>query len=168
MLWVLGFLILLNLSILISYFLITMDSKTESLPASESRPGRALKSELELTPQQDAEVRRINSSYKVQSMPILDSIKTAKSRLLEELSGDNPDKEHITSILESLGIHQKNLQKANVQQFLELKKVCNPEQAARLSEIYAELYGCELKGRGQGEGKGMRMRHRHGQQKENN
>ncbi|MEI8048427.1 MAG: hypothetical protein WCI92_13665, partial [Bacteroidota bacterium] len=60
-------------------------------------------------------------------------------------------------------IEQKNLQAANIKQFLDLKKVCTPEQTQKLSQIYSELYGCENKGMGQGQGKGMR--HRYGQQK---
>lgn len=56
---------------------------------------------------------------------------------------------------------------ANIKQFLDLKKVCTPEQTQRLSQIYSKLYGCENIGGGQGKGNGFGKgyRHRYGQQK---
>jgi len=164
-LWGLVFLAIINLSALTTFFVVSRNARVEPQGTSEIKPGRVLKTELSLNQDQELKVQKINSTYRTQSKPIVDSIKSAKTRLLEELSKEQSDMQNIKVILETLGIHQKNLQQANVQQFLELKKVCNPEQTLRLSEIYAELYGCEPKGKGKGEGKGMKHRHRYGQQK---
>lgn len=165
-LWALIFLAIINITALLSFFLLARN--TSSTPAKDERnqQGGALKTELSLTDAQEEKVKIINGEYKIQSEPIVDSIKSAKSRLLEELSKENTNAQTITSILKDLGMHQNNLQQANVKQFLALKQVCTPEQTQKLSGIYAELYGCSANGNG--EGKGMKHRHRYGKQRGSN
>lgn len=162
-LWALIFLAIINISALLSFFLFDRNSSNIPVNVAVGKPGQVLKTELSLTDEQELKVKSINSVYKVQSEPIVDSIKSAKSRLLEELSKEKTNTQTINSILKELGIHQNNLQQANVKQFLALKQVCTPEQTQKLSGIYAELYGCSANGNG--EGKGMKHRHRYGKQR---
>ncbi len=162
-LWALIFLAIINITALLSFFLFARNTTNTPVKVTDNKPGVTLTKELSLSADQDKKVKDINSEYKVQSEPIVDSIKSAKSRLLEELSKANTNTQTITSILNDLGIHQNNLQQANVKQFLALKQVCTPEQTLKLSGIYAELYGCSANGNG--DGKGMKHRHRYGKQK---
>lgn len=163
--WILIFLVLINITALATYFIYTKKSTGESAPGSGFKRGVALKEELSLTSAQSLKVNEINANYKAMSEPIVKAIQKKKSVLLEELTKNNTDTNLVSKLAEDVVIEQKNLQLANIKQFLDLKKVCTPEQTQKLSHIYSELYGCENKGMGQGKGKGMR--HRYGQHKEN-
>jgi Spy/CpxP family protein refolding chaperone len=159
--WVLIFLVLINLTALATYFIFIQ--KPANRPNSESglKKGIALKDELALDAAQSIAVNKINATYQASSEPIVAAIREKKADLLDELSKASSDSVAIISIANEVVAAQKELQFANIKQFLDLKKVCTPEQTKKLSQIYAELYGFGNKGKGQGKG----MRHRYGQQK---
>ncbi|MCX6272589.1 MAG: periplasmic heavy metal sensor [Bacteroidetes bacterium] len=164
--WVLAFLGIVTVSAVTAYIIFNTGILTKEKPAREAQPGTIFQTELSLTPDQNVKVERINSSYKETAEPVISAIRDKKTELLDELSKDQTDTNKVSKIANELYTEQKKLQKANINQFLELKKVCNPEQTKRLSQIYSELYGCSGKGKGQGQGMGHR--HRWGQQRKNN
>jgi Spy/CpxP family protein refolding chaperone len=160
--WILIFLVIINVSALVTFFVAKPKVSSSEIKPAETRPGAALQAELSLAPDQNIKVNEINSAYKASSEPIIISIKEKKAELLEELSKENTDSNQVKAILHDLDIRQNNLQQANIKQFLELKKICTPEQTKKLSQIYSELYGCDVGGKGKGQG--MKHRHRYGQQ----
>jgi Spy/CpxP family protein refolding chaperone len=166
--WILIFLVLINITALATYFIYMRKPASEPGPGSGFKHGIALKQELSLTPDQSLKVNEINATYKVLSEPIVAAIKEKKADLLEELSKENTDNNLVAKLADDVVTEQKKLQMANIKQFLDLKKVCTPEQTQKLSQIYSELYGCENKGQGNGQGKGQGKgnRHRYGQQKD--
>jgi hypothetical protein len=149
--WILIFLVIINLSALITFF--TFQRHTEKVACDSMQPqcGQAFKIELGLSQDQVQKVELINSDYQATSSPIVNTIRNIRSDILDELSADVPDTIYINEKSNQLCDFQLQLQKANYTQFLELKKVCDPDQAQRLSALYRELYGC--KGMGKGEGK---------------
>ena len=169
--WILIFLVLVNVTAMVTFFLTSSRVSNSDSTAAGTKPGEALRSELSLSPEQDTKVNEINTAHKASSEPLILSIKEKKAELIEELSRENSDTLRINAILSELDSRQNKLQRANIKQFLELKKVCTPEQTKRLSQIYSELYGCDMKGKGQGNGKGngqgKKHRHRYGQQGNN-
>lgn len=164
---ILIFLVLINITALATYFIYMRKPASEAIPASGFKQGIALRQELSLAPDQSLKVNKINATYQASSEPIVASIREKKAELLEELSKDNTNIKLVEKLTDEIVSEQKKLQMANIKQFLDLKKVCTPEQTQKLSQIYSELYGCVNKGKGQGNGKGMRYRHRYGQQKQN-
>jgi Spy/CpxP family protein refolding chaperone len=167
--WILILLVIINVSALVTFYVANRKVDSNTLPSADVKPGAALQSELSLSPDQNSKVSEINTTYKAGSESIISSIKQKKAELLDELSKENTDTNKINTILNELGIRQNQLQHANIKQFLDLKKVCTPEQTRKLSQIYSELYGCDVQGKvkGQGNGKGMKHRHRYGQQGHN-
>lgn len=169
--WILIFLVLVNVTAMVTFFVTNSGKNTSSSIAVEAKPGETLRSELSLSPEQNIKVNEINSAHKASSEPIILSIKEKKAELIEELSRENSDTLRINAILSELDKRQNILQQANIKQFMELKKVCTAEQTKKLSQIYSELYGCDMKGKGQGNGKGngqgKKHRHRYGQQGNN-
>ena len=163
--WILIFLVLINITALATYFVFIRKPASESMPVSGLKPGIALRQELSLAPGQSLKVNKINESYQASSEPIVVAIREKKAILLEELSKENTDISLVEKLANDIVTEQKKLQMANIKQFLDLKKVCTPEQTRKLSQIYSELYGCKNKGmgRGQGNGKGNGYRHRFGQ-----
>jgi Spy/CpxP family protein refolding chaperone len=166
--WILIFMVLINITAFATYFIYIRKPASELMPASGFKNGIALKQELSLTPDQSIKVNEINAIYKDSSEPIVEAIKQNKADLIQELSKDNTDTILVAKLANDMVTEQKKLQMANIKQFLDLKKVCTPEQTQKLSQIYSELYGCENKGQGKGWGKGQGRgyRHRYGQQKD--
>ncbi len=166
--WILIFLALINITALATYFIYMRKPASETVSGSGLKHGIALKQELSLTPDQSIKVNEINTAYKTSSEPIVTSIKEKKAILLEELSKEDTDDNLVVKLADDIVTEQKKLQMTNIKQFLDLKKVCTPEQTQKLSQIYSELYGCENKGKGNGQGKGQGkgMRHRYGQEKD--
>jgi Spy/CpxP family protein refolding chaperone len=161
--WILIFLVLINITALATYFVYSRKTASQQVPVTEVRRGFALRQELSLTPAQSLEVNKVNAAYQASSEPIVQNIREMKAGLLEELSKENTDSMVVIKIANAIVNEQEKLQKANIKQFLDLKKVCTPEQTQKLSNIYAELYGCDNKGKGRGQGNGNGYRHRYGQ-----
>ncbi|MEI6577461.1 MAG: periplasmic heavy metal sensor [Bacteroidota bacterium] len=162
--WILAFIGIVFVSAATSYFIYNSGLLNKEKTIQTAKPGNVLQSELSLTPAQTIKVEQINASYSESTASIVTSIRDKKTELLDELSSDQTDTNQLNKIADELCTEQKKLQKANINQFLELKKVCNTEQTKRLSQIYSELYGCQ----GKGPGQGMGHRHRWGQQRRNN
>ena len=154
--WILIFLVIINLSALVTFFSFKRNTEEVTCDALQPQCGQAFKSELGLSQEQVQKVELINSEYQAISSPIVNDIRNIRSDILDELSSEAPDTSYINQKSGELCDFQLQLQQANFTQFLELKKVCDPEQAQRLSALYRELYGCA--GMGNGEGRMHRLR----------
>jgi Spy/CpxP family protein refolding chaperone len=165
--WGIAFVGIVVISAVTTFLIFNSGLLSKTDPIKEQKPVISLQTELSLTPEQNTKVDKINSTYNTTTEPTIVAIRDKKLELLDELSRENTDTQAIKRIAEDLSIEQKKLQRANIDQFLELKKVCNTEQTKKLSQIYSELYGCQGKGKGKGKGQGMGHRHRWGQQRNN-
>jgi hypothetical protein len=149
--FILLFLVLVNLSALVTFF--TFRSHTDDVVVCDpmqSQCGNAFKSELGLSEDQARKVEMINADYQDASGPIVEKIRNIRSDILDELSEEVSDTSYLKQKSGELCDLQLQLQQANFTQFIELKKVCDPAQAQRLSALYRELYGCARMGNGQG------------------
>jgi hypothetical protein len=154
--FILLFLVLVNLSALVTFFTYRHHQNDVVVcDAAQVECGNVFKSELDLTEEQTRKVDVINAEYQEASGPFVAQIRKIRSEILDELSADNPDTLFLKQKSGELCDLQLHLQKANFKQYLELKKVCDPSQAQRLSALYREMYGCVHMGKA-----GARM-HRH-------
>lgn len=159
--FVLLFLVIVNLSALATFFIYrSHQNEVVVCDAMQAGCGNAFKSELGLSEDQSRKVEVINSQYQEASGPVVAQIRNIRSEILDELSAEIPDTLYLKQKSSELCDLQLRLQKANFTQYLELKKVCDPGQAQRLSALYRELYGCAR----MGNGRGRMQRHRGWQQ----
>jgi Spy/CpxP family protein refolding chaperone len=161
--WLLIFLVVLNLSALISFLVLFSKNTTASSQQPQKNPGMAFRKELSLSPSQSEKVEVILADYRNSTGPITTDIRNYRSQLLEELAKDKPDTNILNRCGEEICLLQKRMQKASVKQYIALKEICNPVQCQRLSDLYFELYGCQGKGKGMGRGKGMMHKYQRGQ-----
>jgi hypothetical protein len=157
--WIMLFLILVNLSALGTFFYFGRDTEEVTCDVMQAKCGKALECELGLSGEQIEKVDMINAEYLAKSSPIAAEIRNIRSDILDELSSDQPDTSFINQKSSELCDFQLQLQQANFTQFLDLKEVCDPEQAQRLSALYRELYGCA----GMAGSAGRMHRHKTGQ-----
>jgi len=160
--WALMVLIVVTVSALVSFFLFSkQDPVNEACCSQAEKSGHAFTHELGLTPVQTEQVARINSEYRQQAEPIAMAIKEKRGIILSELEREKPDTIFLNEVVKTLSLLQMEIQHKNIKQYLELKKVCTPEQALRLSALYRDLYGCPM----QGNQMQYRYQRRHGEGK---
>ena len=162
--WLLLFLVVINISALVTFFLFYSGQKIQSAENAGENSFRVFQKELSLTPIQSKKVCSINARHRVMAQPVSSALKEKRSELLEELSSVNPDTLLLRKYAEEIGDLQKVLQMASIRQYLDLKGVCDSCQCQKLSSFYFQLYGS--KGQGKGMGKQMQHRYRHGQKQQ--
>lgn len=148
--WVMIILVAINIATLTSFFIFSKQSVTPA-PAFQVTSGSSCSgfcTDLDLSPEQVEKVELIDQNYKNNASVIVTKIKNKRIEILEELSKDKPDSSLTNKYADEVAILQSKLQRENIKQYLELKKVCTPEQAQLLSAIYRDLYGCPMQGKG--------------------
>jgi Spy/CpxP family protein refolding chaperone len=161
--WGMIFMIVLNGAVLITFFI--KSQPADAIPPKDCGKGNsantALIDELGLTSEQKTRVLAINEQYRRTAEPVAAAIRDNREKILSELEADHPDTILIRNCIDTIALLQAEIQLKNIQQYLDLKKVCTPEQALRLSALYRNLYGCPMKGNQMQN----RYKHRHGQGK---
>lgn len=159
--WLLLILVIINISALLTFFLYFHGQDKQVSGSASDNTFRAFQRELSLTPEQSGQVASINTRYREISDPVSAALREKRSALLTELASDHPDTLLLNKYADEIAVLQKELQKASVRQYLDLKSVCDSHQCRKLSSFYFRLYGGKEPGMGQG--KRMQYRHRHGQ-----
>ena len=142
--WVLVILVIINVTALISFFFFSKPKPQTPCCSPAEQQCAAFRDQLNLTAEQTRKVTQINESYEASAGPIVTAIKSTRAAILTELEKVLPDTSHITALIGQLASLQVSIQKENIKQYGELKKVCTPEQAQRLSALYRDLYGCPM------------------------
>lgn len=153
--WILIVLVVINVAALASFFVYSSRPAVASCKGQAGMSCPGLCQELNLTESQGIKVEVINREYREQAGVLSAGIKETRAAILDELNRETPDTLVINSLVRELSDRQGRLQHENIRQYLELKKVCTPEQARQLSGLYRDLYGCQM------QGKGMMNRNRH-------
>lgn len=157
--WLLAFLVIMNLSAVATYFIYRQKS-AETVECKKGAGECTFSEELELSDEQAKKVDAVNMKHKEIAVPIVDSIKEKRALILEELTKKEPDTNSLNNYASELADFQNQMQRVNIRQYLELKKIVTADQAQKLSAIYRELYGCPM------QEKGMQHRNRKGQSKQ--
>lgn len=163
--WLLIFLIVLNITLLAAFLIHTGKNSDTATDRASTGQEITLSGELSLSPDQTKLVNEVNARFRESNEPLFAAIREKKSALVDELAKPETDTAVVAKLAAEVGEAQGNIQLSNAKQFLELKKICTPEQTQKLANIYAGLYGCQRDGQGRGPGNGQgRHRHRYGQQ----
>lgn len=157
--WLLLFLIVINLTAVISFFFFVQKAPSPACEADQNGKCNVFQQELNLSESQSVKVEEINAAYRSISEPLVAAIREKRAGIMNELESDQPDTAILSGYSMELSLLQNNMQKENIRQYLALKRICNPEQLQRLSSLYRDLYGCPAKE------KKMQHRYRHGQGK---
>ncbi|HOW32019.1 MAG TPA: periplasmic heavy metal sensor [Bacteroidales bacterium] len=164
--WLLIFLVVVNIAALATYFVHSGDRGKTTAETGNAGREITLSSELSLSPDQSKRVNEVNSRFRENNEPLFATIREKKSAIVEELAKPVTDTALVAKLAAEVGEAQGAVQLSNAKQFLELKKICTPDQTQKLANVYAGLYGCQRDGQGKGPGNGQgRHRHRYGQQR---
>ena len=141
--WIMILVIVINVSAFTSFLFYYKANRTPVADTTScSGTCRFLNKQLALTPEQSANVKKINQEFRAGTEPVVSEIKSTRNALLDELSIEKPDTLKINAYTSKISSLQSTLQKAAIVQFQQLKQICSPEQCLKLSAIYSEVYGC--------------------------
>lgn len=154
--WVFLFLVVINLSVLISFFVLV--NRQEKALNTETRDITAgiIRNELDLTETQIPRLCSIQDSFRNHAQPLALAIREKRNEILDHLYSDEPDTLVLNTLVTELTQMQIQLQKANIDHYLQVKSLCNPHQKDKLHKMYCRIYGCREKEHGRQE------RHRQG------
>jgi hypothetical protein len=160
--WLVSFLLLVNIAAITTIiYHIYSDKPTSILNEESADASKIITGELGLNTDQKDLFQSINSAYNQQSQKILDQLTEKRSEMLAELGVENPDTSILKIIAKDIGALHTNLKLLTIQNFLELKKICTPDQQQLLAKMYDDML--ESEGHFKGFGKQYRHRYRHGQ-----
>jgi len=154
--WIMILMIAINISGLTSfYFYYKANKTTVADTASCNATCRFLDEQLAMSTAQSVKVSEINKKFREKTEPVVTEIKNIRTALLDELTSEKTDTAKLNQYTEKIGELQKQLQKAAIVQFQQLKQICTPSQCLKLSDIFSEVYCCRKTG--QEEGKKMQQ-----------
>jgi Spy/CpxP family protein refolding chaperone len=126
-----------------------------------------MREDLGLNPSQTNKIYRLRRKNYLDSRKILLSLDDKRKEMLTELQKEHPDQKKLNEIAVEIGNLHSDLKMVTIQYFLNIKKICSPEQQVKLNKLFRDMeYYHEHKNRGrnrhgnikQGTGHGSEMR----------
>jgi periplasmic protein CpxP/Spy len=142
MAWSIGILILLNLTCLSMLWFrdIHRHDQMPPAPMDHERAARFLKNQLDLSDSQFNEYLRLRDDHFSKTQAIEQKMKSLRQDLIAELFKNPPDQEAASEFMSSIGSAQASLESLTFNHFLDLKKLCGPEQADILHKMVHNLF----------------------------
>lgn len=126
-----AFVFVLNIVLLFMLWLSMQGQRTPQLPPRRE-PGEKmraiLKSDLGLSELQIEQFEKSRKQHQRQSLVFLNDIKNLKGEMFNELFETKPDSVKVTTLIDSIGEKQKQLERLTYEHFAALKDVCGDDQ----------------------------------------
>ncbi|MFT3845345.1 MAG: hypothetical protein QM725_09845 [Lacibacter sp.] len=106
--------------------------------------GRFLRQELGFDAAQMDLFREINQDFRPQAMGMTYQIDSLKSEMFDEMKKELPDTTRLNQLSGMIGERHGLLKHKTYRLFLDVKKICTPEQKAELEEVFQPLFKNEL------------------------
>jgi len=160
--WLVIILIVINISAIgtIVYH-IYFSSESKQSDSNTKNIQNIIREELGLSPLQEQKYLRIKKEFDEKSSEILIEMKNKRQEMLDELSSADSNPEKLNNIAEDIGMLHTSLKKLTIENFLEMKILCDSDQCLKLRLLYNDMQMCEGQFSGMEKGKGMQ--HRWGQ-----
>ena len=168
MVWIVVALVVLNLStlttIIYNRYKVSKNEKspfrkgTISIPRQERFSGRYFRENLNLNAEQTEEFQKFNPEFRRNAREINIRLSDMRSEMLDEMAYKNVDTARLNELSDSIGLLHSNLKKLTYKYYLDLRKICEPEQYPLLEEMFSETFNEGMPG---GRGNMMRARQRY-------
>lgn len=146
LIWLVVILAATNLSTIGSFYYHRIaETKNESMKQSDQTviPGeqrtRFFREELNLSADQLDAFRNINRTFNRTARGIELELDELRKGLIDELGRSAPDTVWLDSIATRIGENHRELKKVTTTFYLDMKKICTPEQQTRLHEIFQSM-----------------------------
>jgi Spy/CpxP family protein refolding chaperone len=150
LIWVIVILVATNLSTVGSFYYHKIsEGKEKEVKTTEQTvvPGeqrtRFFRDQLNLDDNQLNEFREINRTFNRTARDIEISLSQLRKEIVDELGATHPDSIKLDSLAREIGNDHHNLKQVTTRYYLDMKKICTPEQQARLYEIFQSMLNKE-------------------------
>jgi len=140
--WGVALLVIMNISALATVWFQQhrpqeLARRPERREPPQERVNQFLTDELGLTEAQTAKFAEYQSRHFAHAREIREAMRDLKQELFHELSA--PDTVKAEKLAAAIGAKQSELEKITFYHFLGLKRLCTPEQQAKLEALFGEL-----------------------------
>jgi len=104
-------------------------------------PERFIQRELDLNEGQAKEFEAHFKKFRMETEPILDSLRAKRAELTEEMSSKEPSAAKLDKLTEEIGVLDVRLQKKTIMHTLETKAFLTPEQQKKFFSLFRERQG---------------------------
>lgn len=107
-------------------------------------PGRSdihmdfMKRELDLNEEQIKEFESHREKFRIETEPILDSIRAKRKELMDKIAAEKPNVEKLDKLAEEIGALETRLKKKTTAHLLEGKALLTPEQQKKFFSLFKE------------------------------
>jgi Spy/CpxP family protein refolding chaperone len=101
-------------------------------------PREFLRQQLDLTEEQALKFESHMEGFRAETKPILDSLRTRRAELREEMSTEKPSVAKLDRLTEEIGALEIGLKKKAIVHMLEGKSFLTPEQQRRFFSLFGE------------------------------
>ncbi|MCW3786573.1 Spy/CpxP family protein refolding chaperone [Plebeiibacterium sediminum] len=133
-------------------------ASSEAIKTTQNFNGRYFRDQLNLSPDQMNQFRKINEKFRSNARRINSELNMLRADMLNQMKNTSEETETLISISDSIGSLHSELKKFTYQYYLDIKSICSGEQINGLNEIFENFFaGSEThNGRGnQKQGKGF-------------
>lgn len=165
MVWAIVILAVLNLSTLVTIVYHQVQSRREEASAGQlpvvvesdaaKYSGRYFRDQLNLSPQQMNNFREFNPVFRRQAREINLELGRMRNDMLREMAAGNPDTVRLGELSDSIGMLHSTLKKITFRYYLDMKRICNHDQQAKLEQMFGEVFSNDMQMGYPGQGPGM-------------
>lgn len=146
LIWIIVILIATNLSTIASFYYhrtAEMNPKAVGKDDQTNIPGeqrtRFFRDELNLDASQTDQFREINRTFNRTARGIEINLAQLREDMINELRTQNPDSTRLGQMAMEIGNNHRELKQVTTTFYLNMKKICNAEQQAKLHEIFQSM-----------------------------
>lgn len=118
-----------------------------------SLSGRFFRQQLQWDNEQMNQFRRIHPHFRQEVQSILANMNRHRYAMLDMMASNTCDTLRLNALSDSIGYWHSQLKKATYRYYFELKKICRPDQQAKLEQIFTRLLSSDSQS---GMGRGYR------------
>lgn len=144
LIWIIVILVATNLSTIGSFYYHKISEEkeiktTEPTVVPGEQRARFFRDQLQLSDSQLDQFREINRTFNRTARDIEMDLSARRKEIVDELGIQNPDSIKLDSLATSIGNYHRELKQVTTTFYLNMKKICTPEQQARLHEIFQAM-----------------------------
>jgi Spy/CpxP family protein refolding chaperone len=148
--WIIVILLAANLTTIGSFYYHRIGENQQTGSAQndqQSIPGeqrtRFFREQLGLNDDQLMQFREINRTFNRTAKHLEINLTRLRNEMIDELDRQNPDTIRLDQIATDVGSNHRQLKQVTVTFYLEMKKVCTPEQRIKLHDLFSALLNKE-------------------------
>ncbi|MEI6766453.1 MAG: hypothetical protein WCM76_12490 [Bacteroidota bacterium] len=154
--WIVGILIIVNIGAIsvFAYHIYFKKDFSEHRP-QQPGPDSFMVHELGFDKMQSEQFAVLKKAHMDKVHAFVAQIKQEKKLLADGVISETVDTLKLDTIADKIGVLYASIRKANTRHYLELKKICTPEQQKKLAEIFGNIFCCDDKMDCRDKGKGQ-------------